>query len=86
MTMALPDPPEVESFRNTYLQVCQDVMSGAILAEDLPGLDPTGLYMHFSNPEAMATASAFKSHASCWLPIVAFTKAFWRRPTKLPLG
>ena len=58
MTMQLPDPPEVEAFRNTYLQVCQDVMPGAILAEDPPGLDPTELYMHYSSPEVIATASA----------------------------
>ncbi len=58
MTMALPDPPEVESFRNIYLEVCQDIEPGGALAGDPPGLDPTELYMHFSNSEAMATASA----------------------------
>ena len=58
MTMALPDPPEVEAFRNIYLDVCQDVAPAAILAEDPHGLDPTELYIHFSNPETMATASA----------------------------
>ena len=58
MTMALPDPPEVEAFRNIYLDVCQDVAPAGALPGDPPGLDPTELYIHFSNPEAMATASA----------------------------
>jgi hypothetical protein len=58
MTMALPDPPEVESFRNIYLDVCQDIEPGGDLAGDPPGLDPMELYRHFSNPEVIATASA----------------------------
>ncbi|MFM2309345.1 MAG: hypothetical protein RLY87_1466 [Chloroflexota bacterium] len=58
MTMQHPDPPEVEAFRDAYLAVCTDVSPGAHLPEDPAGLDPTELYIHFSHPDVMATASA----------------------------